>query len=87
MSWETVRQVIVFAAALYGTLALALFLRQDSLIYYSDEGGREYEATPAQFGMPYEAVALTAADGIRIDAWYVPAEHERGVHCRTCARQ
>jgi hypothetical protein len=30
---------------------LVLFLRQDSLIYYPNEGAREYEATPAWFGI------------------------------------
>lgn len=78
MPRETARQLIIFAAALYGALMLVLFLRQDSMIYYPDLGGREYEATPAQFGMPYEAVTLTTSDGIRLDAWYVPAERARG---------
>lgn len=78
MPRETARQLIIFAAALYGVLMLVLFLRQDSMIYYPDLGGREYEATPAQLGMPYEAVTLTASDGIRLDAWYIPAENARG---------
>lgn len=78
MSWEIAKHALVFAATLYGALLLVLFLRQDSLIYYPNLGGREYEATPAQAGLPYEAVTLTASDGIRLDAWFVPAERARG---------
>lgn len=78
MSWEIAKHALIIAAAAYGTLMLVLFLRQDGMIYYPELGGREYEATPAQFGMPYEAVTLTASDGIKLDAWYVPAENARG---------
>lgn len=79
MSWETARQILVFAAVLYGALLLLLFLRQDGLVYYPELPGREYEATPAQAGLPYEAVTLTASDGIRLAAWRLPAENARGV--------
>lgn len=78
MSWKTARQVLMFAAVFYGAMMLVLFLRQDGMIYYPELGGRDYESTPAQFGMSYEAVTLTTSDGIRLDAWYVPAEHARG---------
>lgn len=76
MSWETAKHAVVFAATLYGALLLVLFLLQDRLIYYPNLPIREYEATPA---LPYEAVTLTTSDGVSIAAWYVPAEHARGV--------
>ncbi len=79
MLWKSAMQVFAFAAALYGALMLMLYLRQDGMIYYPDLGGREYEATPAQLGMPYEPVSLATSDGIRLDAWFVPAENARGV--------
>lgn len=78
MLWETARQFVMFAAVLYGALMLVLFLRQDSMVYYPEMPGRDYEATPAQAGMPYEAVTLAASDGVRLDAWFIPAEHARG---------
>ncbi|BBI99829.1 hypothetical protein FGKAn22_15220 [Ferrigenium kumadai] len=78
MSWEIAKHALIIAAAAYGTMMLVLFLRQDSLVYYPDLGGREYEATPAQAGLPYEAVTLVTADGVSLAAWYVPAEHARG---------
>jgi len=41
--------------------------------------GREYEATPAQVNLPYEAVTLTGSGGVNLAAWYVPAANARGV--------
>lgn len=79
MFWEIAKHALMFAVALYAALMLVLFLRQDGMVYYPNLGGREYEATPAQTGLPYEAVTLTASDGIRLDAWFVPAERSRGV--------
>jgi uncharacterized protein len=38
----------------------------------------ELEATPAEAGMAYEDVFLTAADGVRLHGWWVPAERDRG---------
>lgn len=78
MFWEIVKHALIIAAAAYGTMMLVLFLRQDSMVYYPDLGGREYETTPAQAGLAYEAVTLTASDGIKLDAWFVPAENARG---------
>jgi len=79
MVWETVKHALVFAATLYGALLLVLFLLQDRLVYYPNLPGREYEATPAQVNLPYEAVTLTGSDGVNLAAWYVPAAKARGV--------
>ncbi len=40
---------------------------------------REFRGTPADLGLPYEWVALEAADGARLSAWWVPADSPRGV--------
>lgn len=47
----------------------------DRLIYFpsrAHDGG-----TPAALGLAYEDVALTAADGVRLHAWWVPAPAAR----------
>lgn len=49
----------------------------DRLVYFPTralDGG-----TPAAFGLPYQDVALTAADGVRLHAWWVPAPQPRRV--------
>lgn len=78
MIWETLKNAALLAATLYGTMLLVLFLRQDGLVYYPDLPGREYEATPGDYKLPYENITLTASDGVRLAAWFVPAEHPRG---------
>lgn len=79
MLWETLKTAVILAATLYGAMMLVLFLRQDGLVYYPDLPGREYEATPKDYRLPYDEVALTTSDGVRLAAWFVPADHPRGV--------
>lgn len=78
MLWETIKTAAILAATLYGAMLLVLFLRQDGLVYYPDLPGREYEATPRDYKLPYEDVALTTSDGVSLAGWFVPAEHPRG---------
>lgn len=40
-----------------------------SLIYYPT---RRLEATPGDYGLPFEDVRPTAEDGVRLHGWYVP---------------
>ncbi|MDO8959738.1 MAG: alpha/beta hydrolase [Rhodocyclaceae bacterium] len=65
------------AAMTYAGFALLLYLLQPGLIYYP-EIGREIAATPRQAGLPYEDVKLTAADGVALHGWFVPASNPRG---------
>ena len=57
---------------LSGLLAVALMARfADRLVYFPSrvlDGG-----TPAALGLTFEDVALTASDGVRLHAWFVPA--------------
>ncbi|HCI12722.1 MAG: lysophospholipase [Gallionellales bacterium GWA2_60_142] len=78
MLWETIKNAAILVATLYGVMLFVLFLRQDGLVYYPDLPGREYEATPKDYKLPYENVALTTSDGASLAAWFVPAEHPRG---------
>ena len=55
-------------------LALAIingwmFLQQPGMIFFPL---RELDATPADWGMPYEDVSLTTADGVGLHGWYIP---------------
>jgi len=47
-----------------------MFLQQPGMIFFPLRG---MEATPADWGMPYEDVSLESADGIELHGWYVPA--------------
>src|SRR5690554_1649079 len=65
-------RVTAFAALL---AVLSMFRFADRLVYFptrAHDGG-----TPAALGLPYEDVTLTASDGVRLHAWYVPAPGAR----------
>jgi uncharacterized protein len=61
---------VAFAALLYGC--------QSRFIYAPR---KEMEGTPEDFRMPFEEVSLHTSDGVKLAAWFVPAEEgkERGV--------
>jgi len=63
-------------AASYLILVAAVYVWQGRLIYFPHKNvGR----TPADAGLAYEAVRLTASDGIALSAWFIPARDERAV--------
>lgn len=75
---EVFLKVLTLGSAAYAALVGAVFLLQGSLIYFPDIG-RQILRTPRDVGLDYETVWLTTEDGVRIEAWYVPAPAARGV--------
>jgi uncharacterized protein len=66
----------VCIALLAVTALLALLVGfQRKLVFFPDGPMR---LTPAQVGLPAEDVTLATADGLRLGAWWIPAESERG---------
>ena len=70
--------VSVFAIG-YAVLAVALFFYQPNLLYFPDMPTREIEATPADIGLDFEPLTLVTRDDEELDAWFIPADHARGV--------
>ena len=58
-----------------GMLLLVYFL-QDRMLYFPF---KDMQATPAVIRLPFEEVSLTTSDSEKITAWWIPAQHERGV--------
>ena len=58
------------AAALlaYAGVCLSFYLRQDGIVFTPS---RALVATPRKYGLAFEDLWLTAADGTRVHAWYV----------------
>lgn len=54
-----------------GLLALVYFM-QDSLVF-QPAFDREFRATPASIGLPFERLAVTTADKETLDGWHLPA--------------
>ncbi|MFB6259845.1 MAG: alpha/beta hydrolase [Thiohalorhabdaceae bacterium] len=71
----------IAAAVLLGYLGVvaAVYWSQDRLLYLPHQPSRAISATPEAVGLGYQEVTLTAADGVRLHGWYVPAAAERGV--------
>lgn len=67
--------LLVAVGLLYALGVAFLFLYQSRLIYLPS---RLLWRTPADSGLPYEDVFLTAEDGVRLHAWYLPAPAPRG---------
>ena len=63
-------------AGFYLILLVALYVFQARLVYFPL---RQLTATPRDCRMAYEEVDLTAADGTKLSAWFVPAAEPRGV--------
>ncbi|WP_137894866.1 alpha/beta hydrolase [Ramlibacter sp. 2FC] len=64
--------------AAYAALLGLVFLLQAHLLYFPGVG-RQVQQTPKDLGLDYETLWLTTEDGVRIEAWYVPAPGARGV--------
>lgn len=68
-------RVLLLAALFYAGFVLMLYALQSRMLYFPS---REMAGTPADLGMEYEDLRLTTADGVRLQAWYVPAPAARG---------
>ena len=77
MSLQNLAYLLLVAAVGYGAIALYLFVMQPRLLFYPDLPGRALQATPADIGLAYQDVALQAADGVRLHAWFVPHPQPR----------
>jgi fermentation-respiration switch protein FrsA (DUF1100 family) len=72
MIWSIVRIVILA----YVGLCIVLYLLQGRMVF---QPTRQLDATPADLGMDYEDLWLTASDGVKLHAWFIPAANERGI--------
>lgn len=60
---------------LYAVVCIAVFVKQGRFVYFPSRG---IIAEPSDFGLSYEPVRLKTADGVRLSAWWIPAQHARG---------
>jgi fermentation-respiration switch protein FrsA (DUF1100 family) len=65
--------VLLAATALYAAFTALIFFSQDRLLFLPNLPGREIEVTPARIGLDYEQLTLNTEDGVKIDAWFIPA--------------
>lgn len=73
------RTALILLAAWLGIVILAA-LFYPFLLYQPER--KKLDLLPDQFGMEYEALWLTAADGVRLNAWRVPAANDNAAKRR-----
>jgi len=66
---------IIVPLSAYLAFTVAVWILQPKLLYFPE---RSYDATPEAIGLPYDSVSFKTADGVKIHAWYIPAEKSRG---------
>lgn len=76
MQWMAA--VLGWGLAMYGGLALYLYVFQERFVYFPELPSRQVMATPADIGLAFEAVRLGTADGETLAGWYIPAPAARG---------
>lgn len=65
--------LLVFIIA-YSILGWSLFFMQPSFLYHPV---RDVMYNPGDIDLAYEKVSLTAKDGVKLSAWYIPAKRAR----------
>jgi fermentation-respiration switch protein FrsA (DUF1100 family) len=58
----------------YAILVIYIYLTQYRMIDFPGVPGRSVDLTPADLGLDYEDVIIRAADGTRLNGWFVPSE-------------
>ncbi len=62
--------VPIAAAVFYLIVLVVMYLMQPGMVYFPS---KTLESNPQAIGLQYDDVFLTTADGVRIHAWFVPA--------------
>jgi len=79
VSLSNILSIVVMAAAVYAVVLLGLFVFQSRLIFFPNMPSRALGPGPDSIGLAHESVEITTDDGIKLDAWYLPARQPRGV--------
>jgi uncharacterized protein len=72
---KTLRDLAIIAGGVYVVLCGYLYFKQGSFVFHPD---RDMGATPKQLRLAFENLTLTTADGVKIGAWYIPADQAAG---------
>jgi fermentation-respiration switch protein FrsA (DUF1100 family) len=71
--------IVAMAAGVYVLVVLLVYAGQSRLLYFPNIPSRTLGPGPDSIGLAYQPVELLTDDGVRLDAWFVPARVPRGV--------
>ena len=63
--------------AAYAFLVVFAYFMQARMLYLPGMPGRDLELTPADAGMDFDDVAITASDGVRLHGWFIRGDSDR----------
>ena len=67
--WRLARWLLSRSLLLLLIINVVMFVQQPRITFYPYS---EHEASPTQWGLPYEEVAFTTEDEVRLHGWYIP---------------
>jgi fermentation-respiration switch protein FrsA (DUF1100 family) len=70
-------EILTALALAYAAVLALVYVFQSWLVYFP-QVGRDVHVTPRSYGLAFEEVTITTADGERLAAWWVPAREARG---------
>jgi len=77
---RTIRRIffkgVTVGIGVYAGLCILGFAFQGKIVYHPI---RSMDATPTDGGMSYDDIFFEAADGVKLNGWFVPADDARGV--------
>jgi hypothetical protein len=73
---EAMTSFVIYAVIGLLLLNVLMYLRQPHMIFFPIS---EHYQTPADWGLEYEDVTLTTADGVQLHGWYIPKRESEQV--------
>ncbi len=64
---------------LFGVLLTVSYRQAQDLVYYPPENRSALEETPADFGLVFDDVLVSSADGYTLFGWYIPSQNGAAV--------
>ena len=69
-------KIILYFILIIALISVFLYFFQSRLVFYPLP---DIESTPADNGLKFEDIYILTQDGIRINAWYIPADGEKTI--------
>jgi fermentation-respiration switch protein FrsA (DUF1100 family) len=75
--WLKTTLIVVAAILILGVVALFMAMRPQgiAMVTYPMDQREQAKELPSDYGMPYEEVTVTTADGLKLVGWFIPGEN------------
>lgn len=75
--WFTIALIIMAAILTVAVVALFVAMRPQgmAMVIYPMAQREQAKELPSDYGLPYEEVAVTTADGLKLVGWFIPSEN------------